>query len=335
MDEFVTFREGIARAPQALADGGRRTAALLDGVDLAPLGRGTTALVGIGASLYAAIAGASQWRAQGLRAGAFAGTELLDASVDAADAYVAVSASGRSVEPARAVELRPQAATYGLAKTLDNPLAKVVRVMLASHSGIDSRPNTTSYVGSLQALGLIADRVGRPSRYDWSALPAAVERVLAEVGPAVERAARLLRGGRTLDFVGAGVARGTAGYASLLIREAARTPAQSWDSLNFLHGPMESNDPGTGVVLFGDGREVALARDLADFGIPTVLVTGVAVEEKANLVTIPVPRLGSRLAEAIAEAIPVQLLVAELAEAAGLPKCEFRYRQTDTKLPVA
>jgi glucosamine--fructose-6-phosphate aminotransferase (isomerizing) len=95
---------------------------------------------------------------------------------------------------------------------------------------------------------------------------------------------------------------------------------------------MESNDPRTGVLLFGDGREVKLAEDLAGFGIPTVLVTGVDVGEKANLVTIAVPRLGSALAEAILEAIPVQLLVADLADAAGLPKCEFRYRQTDTKL---
>jgi hypothetical protein len=59
------------------------------------------------------------------------------------------------------------------------------------------------------------------------------------------------------------------------------------------------------------------------------------IEDKANLTAIPVPRLGNALAEAILEAIPVQLLVADLAEAAGLPKCEFRYRQTDTKLPTA
>jgi glucosamine--fructose-6-phosphate aminotransferase (isomerizing) len=60
----------------------------------------------------------------------------------------------------------------------------------------------------------------------------------------------------------------------------------------------------------------------------------VEVGEKPNLATIAVPRLGNALAEAIVEAIPVQLLVADLADAAGLPKCEFRYRQTDTKLPT-
>jgi glucosamine--fructose-6-phosphate aminotransferase (isomerizing) len=334
MTDLVSLREGIALQPQALEAGGRATSAELDATDLSPMRGGAIALVGIGASLYAATAGAAQMREQGLRAFAFPGTDLSDPAVDAADAYIAISASGRSVEPAKAMEVRPGAATYGIAKTADTPLAKVVGTMIATHSGVDSRPNSTSYVGSMQAIGLIAERVGRPSGFDWSTLSQAAARVLSKVGPAVARAAALLAGRVAVDCVGAGAARGTAGYASLLLREAVRVPAQSWDTLNFLHGPMESNDPRTGVLLFGDDREVRLAEDLADFGIPTVLVTGVEVGERANLATIAVPRLGNALAEAVIEAIPVQLLVADLADAAGLPKCEFRYRQTDTKLPT-
>jgi len=335
MVDFVSLREGIALQPRALEACERGVAAALAEVDLSPLRDGSIALVGIGASLYAAVGGAAQMRSQGLRAAAFTGTDLLHPSVEVADAYVAVSASGRSVEPARAMEVRRGSATYGLAKTADSPLAKVVRTMIATHSGIDSRPNTTSYVGSLQTLGLMADRAGRPSGFDWSTLPAAADRLLSGVGPAVARASAHLRGSRALDCVGAGAARGTAGYAALLLREAVRVPAQGWDTLNYLHGPMEPNDPGTGVLVFGDEREVRLARDLAGFGIPTVLVTGESVGDTVNLVTIPVPRLGHRLAEAILEAIPAQLLVAELAEAVGLPKCEFRYRQHDTKLEVS
>ena len=332
MTDLVSLREGIALQPHALEASCQATSGVLDRTDLLPLKGSAIALVGIGASLYAATAGAAQMRAQGLRAFAFPGTDLADPSTDAADAYIAVSASGRSVEPAKAMEVRPGAATYGIAKTADTPLAKVVGAMIGTGSGVDSRPNSTSYVGSMQALGLIADRVGRPSSFDWSTLGQIAAAVLADIGPAVVRASVLLAGRTALDCVGAGAARGTAGYASLLLREAVRVPAQSWDTLNFLHGPMESNDPGTGILLFGDDREVRLAEDLAGFGIPTVLVTGIEVGEKANLATIPVPRLGNELAEAIVEAIPVQLLVADLAEAAGLPKCEFRYRQTDTKL---
>jgi glucosamine--fructose-6-phosphate aminotransferase (isomerizing) len=332
MNDRVSYRSAILLQPQALATSREATAAELDSVDLAPLHKGSIALVGIGASLYAAVAGAAQLRSQARRAYAFAGTELYDASIDAADAYIAVSASGRSVEPARALALRPDAATYGIAQAKDTPLAKSVRTMIGTGSGVDSGPNTTSYVGSLQALGLIADRVGTSSGFDWARVPDAVEAVLASTTASVARAAELLAGRISLDIVGANVASGTAGYVALLIREAVRVSAQNWDTLNFLHGPMEPNDARTGVILFGDGREVQLAEDLAGFGIPAVLVTSETVAEQSKLVVIQTPRLGHALAEAIVQAVPAQLLIGNLAEAAGLPECIFRYRQTDTKL---
>lgn len=333
LDVRLPLREGIALQPEALRESHEVTSAALEKVDLSPMKDGSTALVGIGASLYAAVAGAAQMRLQGLRATAWPATDLLDPSADVADVYVAVSASGRSVEPARAMEIRPGATTYGIAKAKETPLAKVVGTMIGTGSGVDSGPNSTSYVGSMQALGLIADRVGRSSDFDWTTIPAAVERMLTNVAPAIVNAATLLGDKMTVDCVAAGAASGTAGYASLLIREAVRVPAQAWDTFNYLHGPMECNDLRTGVLVFGDGREIQLANDLADLGIPTVLVTGKDVAEKTALTTIRVPRLGNTLAEAILESIPVQLLVAALADAVGLPKCEFRYRQTDTKLP--
>jgi glutamine---fructose-6-phosphate transaminase (isomerizing) len=67
-----------------------------------------------------------------------------------------------------------------------------------------------------------------------------------------------------------------------------------------------------------------------------VLITSRAdVPMADNLVVIRVRSLGQGLADAILQAVPVQLLTADLMEAAGLPVCEFRYRQTDTKLDVA
>jgi glucosamine--fructose-6-phosphate aminotransferase (isomerizing) len=335
MTDKISYREGIALQPAALEKSRSAVTASLDAVDLAPLHQGSVALVGIGASLYAATVGAAQWRAQGLRAYAFAGTDLYDPAVNAADAYVAVSASGRSVEPAKAMEVRPDAATFGIAKATNTPLAGVVRTMIATECGPDSGPNTTSYVTSLLALGLIADKVGRVSGFDWSKLPRAAESVLASIGEPVKRASELLTGRTALDCVGAGPAFGTAGYAALLIREAVRVPSQNWDTLNFLHGPMEPNDSGTGVILFGNGREVTLAQDLAGFGIPAVLITSREdVADKQNLVVIRIPSVGTGLADAILQAIPAQLISVDLAERAGLPECIFRYRQSDTKLAL-
>jgi len=333
MVQRVLYRDAIDLEPQALRNALGTTGAALDAANLGPLRQGVIGLVGIGASLYAGIAAAAQFRAQGRRAIALAGGELYDEAVDAADAYVAISASGRSVEPARAAALRPRAVTYGIAQAADTPMKASVGQMIGTGSGVDSGPNTTSYLGSLLALALLAERVGTPSGFDWAGLPDLLEATRRSTADAVARAGRLLAGKRSLDCVGANVAYGTAGYAALLLREAVRVPAQSWDTLNFLHGPMEPNDGGTGVIVYGDGREVQLAQDLAGFGIATVLVTGSEVAESDNLVVIRIPQVANGLATAILASLPTQLAIADLAEAAGLPVCVFRYRQTDTKLP--
>ena len=142
-----------------------------------------------------------------------------------ADCYVALSASGRSVEPARAMELRPRRRRSGSAKRRDMPLASVVRTMIATESGPDGGPNTTSYVGTLLALGSARgprrrasrrERTGRACRIAWrSRPPRSVAR--PSRGPP-----RCWRDASRSTASGGGAAFGTAGYASLLIREAVR-----------------------------------------------------------------------------------------------------------------
>jgi glucosamine--fructose-6-phosphate aminotransferase (isomerizing) len=187
----------------------------------------------------------------------------------------------------------------------------------------------------LLAAGLLADKVGRVSNTIWSELPARAAALLETARSQADKAARMLAGKKSIDCVGAGCAYGTAGYAALLIREAARVSAQDWDMLNFLHGPMEPNDADTGVLIFGNDREVTLAKDLAGFGTPSVLVTARDdVSDAENLVIIHVPAFSAGLGDAILQAIPAQLMIATLSEDAGLPVCNFRYRQTDTKRDV-
>jgi glucosamine--fructose-6-phosphate aminotransferase (isomerizing) len=296
MTDRVPYRDAIALQPQALETGLQAISMRLETLDTAPLKSGPVVLVGIGASLYAAVVAASQMRSQGIRAFALPATDLYDASVDAGGAYIAFSASGRSEEPAHAMELRPGATTYGIAKADGTPLARVVRHMIATDSGTDSGPNTTSYLGSLLAAGLLADKVGRVSNTIWSELPARAAALLETARSQADKAARMLAGKKSIDCVGAGCAYGTAGYAALLIREAARVSAQDWDMLNFLHGPMEPNDADTGVLIFGNDREVTLAKDLAGFGTPSVLVTARDdVSDAENLVIIHVPAFSAGL----------------------------------------
>jgi glucosamine--fructose-6-phosphate aminotransferase (isomerizing) len=335
MTDRVPYREAIALQPAALKACFDAVSKRLETLDLEPVRVGPTVLVGIGASLYAAVAAAAQMRAQGIRAFALPGTDLYDPSINAGSAYIAFSASGRSEEPARAMELRPSAHSYGIAKADGTPISRVVKHMIATESGVDSGPNTTSYLGSLLTAALLADKAGRLSATNWTEISDRAEAVLKATRAQADKAAKLLAAKKSIDCVGAGVAFGTAGYAALLIREAARVAAQDWDTLNFLHGPMEPNDRDSGVLLFGNGREVKLAQDLAGFGIPSVLVTSrTDVSDTDNLVVIHVPVFSEGIGDAILQAIPAQLLIATLSEDAGLPVCEFRYRQTDTKRDI-
>jgi glucosamine--fructose-6-phosphate aminotransferase (isomerizing) len=332
MTDRVPYRDAIALQPAALKTCLDAVSRRLETLDLEPIKNGPAVLIGIGASLYAAVSAAAQMRSQGIRAFALPGTDLYDPSIDAGGAYIAFSASGRSEEPARAMELRPAAQTYGIAKADGTPISRVVKHMIATESGADSGPNTTSYLGSLLSAALIADKAGRASGTNWAEISARAEAVLKQTRAQADKAAKVLAGKKSIDCVGAGTALGTAGYAALLIREAARIASQDWDTLNFLHGPMEPNDKDSGVLLFGSGREVKLARDLAAFGIPSVLVTArTDVADADNLVVIHVPAFGNGIGDAILQALPAQLLIATLSEDAGLPVCEFRYRQTDTK----
>jgi glucosamine--fructose-6-phosphate aminotransferase (isomerizing) len=336
MTEKIPYREAILRQPAVLAASRAVVRAAVAAIDPAPLCTGRVVLTGIGASLYAAQAGAAHLRSGGVRAVAMAAAELCENGLDIADVYVAVSASGRSVEPARAMEMRPGALSYGIAKQAGSPLARVVRGVIPTGSGRDSTPNTTSFTGSLLALGYITDRVMGSDDADWEALPAQLDRLLDDIGDPVARLAATFRQRAAIDCVGQGVSYGIAGYAALMLREAARIPAQSWDTLNFLHGPMEPNGTQTGVLVFGDGREVKLAQDLAAFGIPTGLITTRGdVRDRVGLVVLRLPSAASGMAGAIHQAIPAQLIAGALADAAGLPECVFRYRQSDTKLALA
>ncbi len=331
------YRASVMRQPEALETSRAAVTAALDRIDLKPFATGSIAVTGIGASLHAAVAAAAHLRTCGRRACALCATDLLDPAVDASDVLIAVSASGRSRETVEAVRLRPGIPSCSVSKETDNPLAEAARAVIPIKSGEDGSPSTTSYTATLQAIGLLADRLAHNrSPAEWATFPTLVQETLTAVAEPARQAADRLAGRVAIDFVGAGTALGTAGEASLLVREAVRVPAAANDTLHFLHGPMEPLDGRTGLVVFGDGRECKLAYDVASFGCPTVLITHrTDVKAEGNLTVIAAPATGNGLADAILHILPVQLIVADLADAAGLTGAGFRYRQTDTKLPAS
>jgi len=328
----IGYRDAVARQPECLVAGQKAVGEALAQLDLAPfLGR-SIGFAGIGASFQAALAGATYARGRGIRAFAYCPTDLYDAQDAGADAFVALSASGQSREIADVMRTRAALPRIAICRGADNPLAAITGAVIATDSGADNGASSTGYTGMLQAIGLLIDRLGGAPSTDWAGLPQAVAKSLAAAAGPAAIAARLLAKRASIDIVGAGTGFATAGEAAMLIREAVRVPAVGWDTLNYLHGPMESQDAATGLIALGEGREVQLARDVAAF-CPSVLITSrTDVAPADNLVVIVVPALANAIADAIVKIVAVQVIVGNMQDAAGLTDITFRYRQTDTKL---
>ena len=330
----MSYRSTVARQPESLKDclAAREE---LDGMDLSALATGLVAVTGIGASFAASVVVAGELQRQGRRAYPARSVDMMEGN-DMADAIIALSHRGRSIETVESLRRHPGAATLAITKDPESPLAEAADLHATIRNGDDATPSSTGYTGSLLVAGLACDQLFGASSADWDALPDLAARMLDRASAKMSRLGELFKGRRAIDCVGAGSSFGTAEGAALLIREAARVPAGPADTRHYLHGPMESMDATTGVVVFGDGREVQLARQLQDIGCPVLLVTADAEIEDGDLLTVlRVPARENRIARGILDILSAQLLAAELSDAAGLTDTKFRYPQTDTKIKAA
>ena len=260
--------------------------------------------------------------------------DLYDTADSGAEAFVALSASGQSCEIAAVMRLRDGRPRLAICRGADNPLADITGRVIATESGADNGASSTGYTGMLQTIGLLVDRnrrpfgdgLGRAARTRrWGCSPSRPN--------TRRRRRRVSRTAPPSTSSALAPASRPPGEAAMLIREAVRIPAAGWDTLNYLHGPMESQDRTTGLIVLGEGREVKIATDVAGFGCPTVLVTsrpGLAAID--TLSVIDVPRAENIVIDAIVKIVAVQRVVGEMQDAAGLTDTTFRYRQTDTKL---
>lgn len=327
----MRFPDGIAAQPDVLARSAKALREALPDVP-APRNGDLLALVGIGASEYAARSAAPVWREQGLRAFAVAASELQDGGPAVADVYLALSESGRSAETVAAMSALAGAARVGLTNIPDSPLRGVVDHLLCLDSGPDSPVYTTGYTATLQALGLIGESWSGRST-DWSVLPELAARVLEAAAPVVAGISTDFEQARVIDVVASGASSASCGEGALLLRESARVLTAAHETYNYLHGPMEPLDRETACLVIGDGREVRLAQDVSSLGCPTLLVTSRDdVPARDNLTVLRLPQAPSPLALAVLQILPVQLLGWSIASRRGLAVDGFRYHQADTKL---
>jgi len=330
-----SYLDGVRSQPANLRRSAAAVTAALAGpagdAARAALGGGRIAVLGMGASAAAAAGFAAALRAAGRAAVAVSPAELTDAvPAGLADGYLAISQSGRSRETVETVARLDPGRRIGLTNDAGSVLAGAVDAVLPLGCGTDTRVSTLSYTASLQALGLLADALaGRPSHWPAGLADAAAAVLDADDGATAEAFA----GVSGVDVVGAGVRVASAGAAALLLREAAHLPAAGYATREYLHGHLEVAGPGRGALVFGAGREVTLAAELAGYGCAVVLVTDASgdLPVHRNLHAVRVPA-ASGLAGCVLDILPVQLAAHRLADHRGRP-IELRHIPPDTKLP--
>jgi glutamine---fructose-6-phosphate transaminase (isomerizing) len=318
-----TYHEAVRAQPANLVRSRAVVSAALD--RLAPLEPPLIAL-GMGASAHAALGFAAALREAGFSAVALSAAEP---PPPGAGTYLAISQSGRSRETADALASVAGGHRVALTNVPDSPVGRLASTVLPLGCGEDSRVSTLSYTATVQALGLLADRITGVANPDWAAVPDAVATALALD---VDAAVSALAGVASVDVIGSGTRAASAGAAGLLLREAARLPAAAYPTREYLHGALEVAGPGRAALLFGAGREVRLAGDLADYGSAVVLVTDVDAPVHPRVCVLRLPALAG-LAGRVAEIVPVQLVAAGLA-ALHDTEIALRYMPDDTKLPA-
>ncbi len=307
------------------------------------------AIVGIGASYYAAVSAVREFWKVGVRAFAVDAGQLWLDDLDIADVYIAISSSGESLETVALVErLRARGSRLLVSVTAERSgtLNSLVDVIVPCAQLEDSVPSTTGYTGTLQALAFIVsawedERATDALAADWASVPGTLNELLEVVASESAAVAGNLAHTAAIDFVGAGDAISSAAEGALLFREAPRLPCSWFDSRGYLHGPMESLEEGRGLVLIGDGGDDAVDRILRQarqIGCVTAHLT--ATEPTPTppdevIATIRVPPARGRLVRALYEMAALQLLAGSSAEVLSLTSGRFRYPQPQVKIVQA
>ncbi|MFE9690189.1 SIS domain-containing protein [Micromonospora sp. NPDC005806] len=332
----LPYLDGVRAQPDNLRRSAQAVRAALAGpagAQAAAASRwGSLLAFGMGASAHAAAAFAAVLRADGLPATSASAADLHDGMPQGlAAAFLGISQSGRSRETVEALAAVPAgpAARLALTNHPDSPLGALVDTVVPLGCAEDTAVSTLSYTATLQALGLLAERISGHARTDWDRLPNLAAEVL---DTDIEPLAAALADAGCVDVVASGVRLATAGAVSLLLREAAHLPTAGFTTREYLHGPLETAGPGQTALLFGTAREVPLALDLARYGAHVVLVTDSRDEPPTqdNLLVVRLPRLAG-LGGCVLDILPVQLAAHALARRAGRP-IELRHMPADTKL---
>lgn len=283
--------------------------------------------VGIGASHAAACAPVWTLRSRGIHSWRLPAGDFPLPFPASPHPIVGVSQSGRSAETLAVLESVEK--RFAVVNHHPSPIADLVPKSIGLGNIPDSYASTIGYTATVAALGMLAD-VWDGGTLDpgWRDLPAVFNETEALL---TDDIAAFFTDVSSIDFVGSGPAVGSAEAGALLFREVARIHSTAMSTRQYLHGSMESAG-GSVHVLLGDGRELTVARTLADAGHQVILITAEPVAPTPHLRPVRLPKLPASQ-RAILEALVMQSLVAGVAALHNLNIEDFVFHNPDTKVP--
>ena len=277
---------------------------------------------GMGGSYHACYAPVTRLAAQGVRAQMIDCAELLHfrlAQVGRDALVIAVSQSGESAELVRLAEvLRRRPDRPGLVSVTNgvaNSLAERADLALDTTAGIEVGPSTLTFAA---ALTVLCELAGDDGQALFAA--AALERLLRRPQGTAEGLVEWLGDRQTVTVLGRGCARAAAEMGALTLKEAARLPAESMQSAQFRHGPLELAGPDLAAIVVATEErtrhlDLALAAELAAAGSAVLAVTQDG-DEPVGVRPFAIGPLCPAIAPAVA-ILPVQLLAWRLAVLRG------------------
>ncbi len=345
MSDRVPFSTAVWDQPQTLEVAARELAATVAAAEIAPWRPGdTVAVISMGASSHSANALVTALAAQGVRGVNITASDLYGAAdgYEPGDHYVIVSESGRSPEPIEVARKLSPGRRIAVTNFAAAQIAEVSDTVI-SYGGIpDSPVYTAGYNATVMAYSALLRAAGLPGEsIDEATVPALVREALESFGGEADSIAEFFDAVDSVDLVGMGYSYTSAAQGALVFREALRLPTAPYETYQYLHGPMECAKPGTGLVLFGDGRGLDIVSSQAGAGVKSLVVTAVGEDKIAalshdNVRTLSLPRAASRgFTRVIAEAIAIHVVTEAVAKRRGLVIEEFLFHQDDTKLEKA
>jgi glucosamine--fructose-6-phosphate aminotransferase (isomerizing) len=245
---------------------------------------------------------------------------------------VAVSQSGESAEVVRLLREsewpRGRPLVVSITNGLENSVARAADISFDTGAGDEHGPSTKTFGAALAVLsaaagvlsGEIPERTATRVEAEADRAAAAVATLLDATEPSGVR--RWLGDRSTVAVVGRGTARAGAEMAALLLKEAARLPAESLEAAQFRHGPLELAGSDLAVAVLATEPvtmelDLRLAMELESSGT-SVLVVGArdAAPVGTEAVGLDLDSLPRALAAAVA-IVPLQVLARDLARERG------------------